>query len=291
MTDFDFIDEYEPDRSLQAIRTLGRLLDDLERVRIMNTNRIGALERSFGEALPHLVAISEPLNDAEHLAELEMVRLWRRMPLASWAKEVRGLGEKSIARLYAEIGDPSVGSIGHWEVSSNGAKRVTDTHGGNAPDSAMRVADTQESHAEGANTDADSHLSTAPKNRTWVVDRWYNRTVSQLWAYCGVGDPERSKIPKGAVQDELLKRGKPRVKKQLYLIATSMLKAGNREVYDAAREHYAERVHEQPCAPCHAKAGDPWKPGHQHMAALRKVEKEFLKELWVEARSLREVTV
>ena len=287
MTEHDFIEGYEPDRSLQAIRTLGRLLDDLERVRIMNTNRIGALERSFGEALPHLVEISEPLSQAEHLAELEMVRLWRKMPLAPWAKGVRGLGEKSIARLYAEIGDPSIGSIGHWETSGNGATGVTDTHIGEAPDSATRPADIHGANAEGATETTDTHESSAPKNRTWVVDAWYNRTVSQLWAYCGVGDPERSKIPKGAVQDELLKRGKPRVKKQLYLIATSMLKAGNREVYDAAREHYAERIHDRPCAPCHAKIGDPWKPGHQHMAALRKTEKEFLKELWVEARRMR----
>lgn len=261
--------------ALETIRTLGRLLDDLERVRIMNSNRIGALERAYGDSLPHLTEIAEPLNAAEHLAELELVRAWRKHELAPWAKKVRGLGEKSIARLIAEIGDPAIGSLGHWEISTNGATASSDHQSVDAPDD------------DGASEAADTPDSSAPKNRTWVIDEYFERSVSQLWSYCGVGDPARSKIPKDAVQAELLARGKPRAKKQLFLIATSMLKTGNRDVYDRARAHYAERVHDASCAPCHAKPGDPWKAGHQHMAALRKVEKEFLKDLWREARRLK----
>lgn len=278
-----------PSSSLETIRTLGRLLDDLERVRIMNSNRIGALERVYGEALPHLTEIAEPLNQAEHLAELELVRTWRKHPLAPWAKEARGVGEKSIARLIAEIGDPSIGTKGHWETTTT--------------EEAMPEADTQSVDASenGASDESDAQATSAPKNRTWVIDENFDRSVSQLWSYCGVGDPARSRIPKGAVQADLLKRGKPRAKKQMYLIATGMLKAGVRrdeegeasgispwgEKYLKARVHYANHVHEAPCPPCHAQAGDPWKPGHQHMAALRKLEKEFLKALWREARRLR----
>lgn len=91
---------------LDTIRTLGRLLDDLERVRIMNSNRIAALERDYGEALPHLDVIQGELKRIEHQAELELVRAWRRHPLARWAQAQRGVGEKSVARLIAEIGDP-----------------------------------------------------------------------------------------------------------------------------------------------------------------------------------------
>lgn len=256
------------DRSLETIRTLGRLLDDLERVRIMNSNRIGALERAHGDPLPHLVEISRPLNQAEHLAELELVRAWRKHPLAGWAKEIRGLGEKSIARLIAEVGDPAIGSKGHWVTTSeDGASDISDDQG-----------------------------EDAPKNREWIIDERFERTVSQLWAYCGVGDPARSRIPKGAVQSDLLKRGKPRAKKQLYLIATSMLKSGIRggeaispwgEFYVSARQKYADRVHTSDCPPCHASAGEPWRPGHQHMAALRLMEKEFLKELWKQSRTVK----
>ena len=281
------------DRSLETIRTLGRLLDDLERVRIMNSNRIGALQRSYGEPLPHLVEIANPLNEAEHLAELELVRAWRKHPLAPWAKAIRGLGEKSIARLIAEIGSPAIGSKGHWETSAaegNGAIGDPDTQGAEAPDL-------------GAISETDDQPSEAPegkKNREWIIDEHFERTVSQLWAYCGVGDPARSRIPKGAVQSDLLRRGKPRAKKQLYLIATGLLKSGIRagepispwgEFYVAARQRYAERIHEEPCAPCHASAGDPWKPGHQHMAALRLMEKELLKEMWKEDRKLRGLEV
>lgn len=286
MPEYEIISDYSPDRSLETIRTLGRLLDDLERVRIMNSNRIGALERSFGESLPHLMEIQEPISRAEHLAELELVRTWRKHPLAPWAKDVRGLGEKSVARLIAEIGDPSVGSIGHWETSKNGTTPIADIQTDDAPfgiEEAMPEADNQTDDA-------------SSKARVWVIDDFYNRSVSQLWSYCGVGDPARSRIPKNAVQAELLARGKPRAKKQLYLIATGLLKSGVRskepvtywgDLYMRMRQKYAERIHDAACAPCHAKAGDPWKPGHQHMAALRKLEKELLKDMWREARRLR----
>lgn len=94
-------------QELDTIRTLGRLLDDLERVRIMNSNRIAALEREYGSALPHLSEIGRQVSAIEHEAELELKRAWRKHPLAPWAKEIKGCGEKLIARLIAEIGDPA----------------------------------------------------------------------------------------------------------------------------------------------------------------------------------------
>lgn len=123
-------------------------------------------------------------------------------------------------------------------------------------------------------------------HRVWTIDATWERTVSQLWAYCGVGDPKRSRIPKNASQADIFKRGKPLARKQLYLTATSMLKAGNREIYDNRREETRERPHEDTCPQCHAKPGDPWKDGHSHADALRIVSKEFLRELWGEARLL-----
>lgn len=298
MPEYDLITDYEPDRSLDTIKTLGRLLDDLERVRIMNSNRIGALERTYGEALPHLEAIQEPVATAEHLAELELVRTWRRHPLAPWAAKVKGLGEKSMARLIAEIGDPSVGTLGHWEGPSNGAMPETRTQTVDASDGAIVKAVFQTAYApedDEANEVTDTDGSSA-SGRQWIVDAYYNRGVAQLWSYCGVGDPARSKIPKGAVQAELLARGKPRAKKQLYLIGTGLLKSGIRskepvtewgELYVRMREKYADRIHIDACPPCHAKAGQAWRPGHQHMAALRKMEKELLKAMWRESRRLR----
>jgi transposase len=94
------------DGLLLTIKTLGNLLDDLERVRIMNGNRIAALEREHGSSLPHLDVIQKQFRQVEHETELELKRAWRRHPLAKWATEYPGIGEKLIARLIAEIGDP-----------------------------------------------------------------------------------------------------------------------------------------------------------------------------------------
>lgn len=241
--------------SRETLRVLGRVLDDIEHARIQSGNRIAALTREGIGGTPLDEIVFPGLVGVEDLARKELERITKQDPLWPWASEIRGVGALSFGRLLGELGDPSIGSTGHWETRG---------HGGD-----------------------DAHPSHAPLERVWVVDAYYDRSVSQLWQYCGVGDPARSKIPRGAVQAEILARGKPRLKKQLYLIATAMLKAGNREVYDAARAHYAERVHDKPCPQCRATPGDPWKPGHQHAAALRKCQKEFLKGLWREARRLR----
>ena len=94
------------DGLLLSIKTLGYLLDNLERVRIMNSNRISALNRDFGASLPALDLAQEHLKAVEHEAELEIKRVWRRHPLRKWAADYPGVGEKLIARLIAEIGDP-----------------------------------------------------------------------------------------------------------------------------------------------------------------------------------------
>lgn len=95
------------DGLLLTIKTLGNLLDDLERVRIMNGNRIAALEREFGSSLPELDVIAGQLRAVEHEAELNLKRAWRKHPLAAWAKAQPGVGEKLMGRLIAQIGDPA----------------------------------------------------------------------------------------------------------------------------------------------------------------------------------------
>ena len=215
---------------LDAIRMLGRLLDDLERLRIANGNRIGALERERGDAFPHLRVAQEYLEKAEHAAELELKRAWRRHPLHAWSREPqqKGAGEVLMARLIACIGDP----------------------------------------AERPNP-------------------------AKLWAYCGHGDPARAgAVPKGAIQEELFKRGNPEAKKRVYLLAAQFRRTPGcyyRGIYDDARAKYADRVHAKDCKRCGpsghpAKAGSPWSLAHQDAAALRLVGKTFLKDLWCAAQ-------
>jgi hypothetical protein len=117
----------------------------------------------------------------------------------------------------------------------------------------------------------------------------YDRSLSQLWSYAGLGDSSRTKR-EGMSQSDLLALGKPLLKSRVRLIAEAFVKAGNeryREVYDAARVEYRERVHATACPPCHAKEGDPWRPGHQHAAALRKVGKVWLADLYDAAKEAR----
>lgn len=189
---------------LAYLADLAKMLDDLERVRIMNANRIGAHEREFGSSPPHLQVLQERLAAVEHETVLELQRAWRRHPLAAWAKGYVGLGEKSIARLIGTIGDP-----------------------GERPN------------------------------------------VAKLWAYCGHGNPNLKRA-KGMTQEQAFALGNPAAKKQVYLIATCMLKAGNRSVYDARRAATADRD---------------WTDGHKHADALRITGKTFLRDLWVAARA------
>ena len=97
------------------------VLDDLERVRIANENRLRQLtrdetdadgeERGFGLTVDHpdvkrLAALVDSLVKAEHDAELNLKRQLRKHPLGPWVKAQRGVGEKQAARLLAAVGDP-----------------------------------------------------------------------------------------------------------------------------------------------------------------------------------------
>ena len=97
------------------------ILDDLERVRISNENRLRQLtrdqadsdgiERGFGLDATHpdvarLAALVQMLGDAEHQATLNLQRIMRKHPLGPWVRNTKGIGEKQGARLIAAIGDP-----------------------------------------------------------------------------------------------------------------------------------------------------------------------------------------
>lgn len=97
------------------------VLDDLERVRIANANRLRQLtrtatdsdgeDRGFGLSLEHpdvarLAALVLALKGLEHQAELNLNRAMREHPLGPWVSSTIGIGEKQGARLIASIGDP-----------------------------------------------------------------------------------------------------------------------------------------------------------------------------------------
>lgn len=133
------------------------------------------------------------------------------------------------------------------------------------------------------------------------------RTVSELWAYCGLHTlPARQRTVDdqsegaGGEYNVAARRRKgvqanwsDDAKKRAWLIATSIVKAGGpwREVYDRRREATAERVHQTECVRCGpsgrpAQPGSPWSKAHQHADALRILSKEVLKGFWRESRRL-----
>lgn len=218
-------------------------LDDIERTRISNENRLRTLTMPVDEHgagldptdpdVARLKAIVDSLKQIEHSAVLNLERAMRRHPLGPWAKAQKGIGDKTMARLLAAIGDPYV-NLQTGEV----------------------------------------------------------RTVSQLWAYCGHGDPARRKR-KGMSQEDAKALGNPDAKKRLYLIAEACLKAQGHyaDVYYARKTANDGRLHATDCVRCGpsghpAVAGTPWKDSHRHADALRIVGKEILKDLWLAAREI-----
>lgn len=238
------------------------VLDDLERIRIANENRLRQLTRSaedgFGLSIddPNVRAIvslvagmnckSTVLADLgwerpakkrgqpcclEHEAESNLTRLLRNHPLGPWVKQARGVGEKQAARLLAAIGDP------YWNTLHNRP-----------------------------------------------------RLVSELWSYAGYGDAAAQVRKRGQKSN-----WSTAAKMRAYLVSVSIIKAGGpyREVYDAARAKYDGAVHAVECKRCGpagkpAAVGSPISAGHQHGRALRAVSKELLRDLWREAQRLHE---
>lgn len=117
------------------------------------------------------------------------------------------------------------------------------------------------------------------------------RTVSELWAYCGLhvsngAAPRRQRGQKSNWSEEARKR--------VWVIASAMPKfPGGRyeQLYRDGRAKYVEALHPAECVRCGpsgkpAQPGSPLSAGHQNARAIRLVGKEILKDLWIEARRL-----
>jgi hypothetical protein len=277
------------------LRMAADALDDLERVRIANENRLRQLtrseadtdgeERGFGLTADHpSVKAARALVDGalalEHQAELNLGRLLRAHPLGPWMKAQPGVGPKQGARLLAALGDPYM-----------------------RPD--MQRAD-------------------------GTVEPARPRRVSELWAYAGLhvvtlelpadpgGDDAHILIVGGDLDggnpDQALRdtqgtavgvaasrrRGQrsnwsDEARKRAYLVAAKCVMQADgtvwRDTYTAARAKYADAIHKLPCPRCGpsgkpAPIGSPLSDGHKHARALRIVSKSILRELWREAGRL-----
>jgi hypothetical protein len=230
------------------------VLDDLERVRIANENRLRQLTRSeadgdgevrgFGLSeedpeVARLAALVDLLRKAEADAATNLGRHMRTHPLGPWVKAQRMVGDKQAARLLAAIGDPYIRPEITREddtVEPPRVRKIRELYAlcGYSPGQVKRKG-------------VRARWSHAAKMRAHLIAK---KTVMGLAAPC-----ERPEGSEWAKHVEGCKCGPYRV------------------LYDQARQHYA---------------GRDTTPKHRENMAHRVVAKRLLRDLWEEARRLHQ---
>lgn len=181
-------------RAFAELRMLADSFEDAQKARIAIENRL----RSGTDSEPVAEALKS-LCHAEGKLSLAMQRSFRvaAPEVSAWAKTIPGIGVSSdrlIARLIGAIGHPVIASPYHWQ-------------NGDAPEG-------HECDPLRCKKDAKRHL---------IADPPYARTVSQLWSYCGHGDPTR-RPRKGMSADDAMGCGNPRAKMLTHLLAEGAMK-------------------------------------------------------------------
>ncbi len=256
------------------------VLDDLERVRTANANRLLILTRteedSDGEVRGHgldtrhpdvarLSAIVDMLATAEHKAVLNLERAMRTHPLGPWVKAQKGVGDKQTARLLAKIGDP------YWNTLHDRPRTVSQLWaycGLHVLPADHLMRDTPVGAVGGAQTSdpgpspADTHSTcagVAAKRQKGQKTNWSTEAKTRAWLIIG----------------SCLKQLDPACKTDTG-IAEHIEGCGCSEyrvVVDQRRKHTAVTHPE-------------WTPGHSLNDAMRVASKALLRDLWIEARAI-----
>jgi hypothetical protein len=270
------------DSNASLLALLADVLDDIERTRIANENRLRQLtrtetdadgvERGFGLTLrqPQVAALADvvdALGKLEHASTLNLQRAVRKHPLGPWVKATVGVGEKQGARLIAAIGDP------YWNTLYDRPRLVSELWAYCGLHVLPAAHGTPETHGVvgGGGKQGDPGHSTVETHgsRVGVAP---TRTRGQRANWSTVA------------------------KTRAYLVAESCIKQARspyRAVYDNGRTKYADAVHQAPCRRCGpsgkpAATGTPISAGHQHARAMRLVMKAVLKDLWLESKRIHE---
>lgn len=270
------------------LKILATQVDDLEAMRIANSNRVRILTTSDvdsdgirrGLGLPEnhrdVVRIAQTVDAIAAIEKQAISQLqshMRRSAWGPWLKTAIGVGEKQLARLLGEIGDP------YWNTLRQRPRTVSELWaycGYHTLPASQATAVTHTANAGGTQPPGDQI-----------------RVGAQISGVAGTlrTAPKRARGQKSNWSEEARKRA--------WLIATSCVKARPdsryRMVYDATRVKYADAIHNTPCVRCGpagkpALAGSPLSDGHKHARALRAIAKEILRDLWIEARRLHGVT-
>lgn len=178
----------------RALRVLAEMFYDAQENRKRVANRAGRFAQAEGTPDKHV------------LPE------WLAFEIANAEHEEKRLGKLLVAQYH----DVAPKGVITWQESSPGiGAHLTARLLGHLGH--PRVAEPY--HWEG--TGAKRHL---------VADEPYERSVSQLWAYCGHGDPERRGFSKSA--EENFAAGSPTLKMLVWNMATCAFKQPGRSIKD-----------------------------------------------------------
>lgn len=254
------------------IRVLAARLQIVEDVRKAQVNRLKAWRRIDPEveALKlgdldrddeHELVLAENtalLSDVEKELEVRLERAMRAHPLGPWVDHTVGLGEKTVARFLAVIGDPALRASPSqlWAYCGLHVIRGSDPSIGVAP--ARR-------RGQRLNWNPDARA------KLWVIANGCRAQDGKEYIRQGeVRHPGRS--PYRDVYDA----GKEKYADALH--AVECFACGQKK-----RRRGELKVRRPP-----VPAGSPLRAKHKHARADRLVMKAILVDLWVEARRLRE---
>jgi hypothetical protein len=266
-----------------ALAFAADILDDLERVRNANANRLRVMTlttadsdgfyRGFGldESHPDVARLSAmvtTLDSLTHDATLQLQRQMRKHPLGPWAKAQRGIGEKQAARLLAAVGDP------YWNTLHNRPRTVSELWaycGLHTLPASHEIDDTQLGLAGGDTSSTGGDHAGTDTQRTCVAARrtkgqksnWSSNAKSRAWLCI----------------ESCMKQ----------LNATCKTDSGIGAHIDGCKCSPYRVVIDKRRAHTAATHAD-WKPGHSLNDAMRIASKELLKDLWREARRIHEGT-
>lgn len=222
-------------------------LDDLERVRIANENRLRSLHQVKGlagtEAEAELAALTDVLVGLEKEATKSLERTMRKHPLGPWVKQTVGLGDKQVARLLASVGDLTVRPVKDEEGNLIGwaPRRVSDLR------SYCGLGDPARKRRKGEQ----ANWSNTAKMRAYLCAE---SCMKQRCKRCTEAAKKGEGWSPPPADCRCAERG-----------------FRYRVVFDRERAKWADRDTTD---------------GHRHAHALRVVAKEILKDLWREAQRL-----
>jgi hypothetical protein len=250
--------------NLQA-RLFAQCLDGMEAERIAMSNRLGQMTRSgldkdgknrgfnMPKDHPQVIQMQEVVDLAAE-AEAKLTKMveaeFRKHPLYRFVKKQKGWGDKQVARLLANLGDP------YWNHREDRRRLVSElwAYCGYGGDGEGRPQ----------------------KRRRGQKSNWSSRAKSKAFLVAESCMKQRCK-PCGELQETML-----------YGHVEGCTCSPYRLVYEAERMRYEGAVHRDPCAQCGLKgkpapAGSPLSQSHLRGRALRHVAKKAVLPLLYDA--------